>query len=90
MFHHRGGVTRDVCRVPRRRPATPRGDRRGTEDLTSTVRPGSGLKVGWICGLGHRYKATVDARSGRGQGCPVCAHLRCSRATTTSARPIRR
>ncbi|WP_418606292.1 zinc-ribbon domain-containing protein [Georgenia sp. SUBG003] len=42
----------------------------------STVRPGSGLKVGWICGLGHRYKATVDARSGRGQGCPVCANLR--------------
>lgn len=32
---------------------------------------GKGSKVGWICPLGHKYKATILHRSG-GTNCPIC------------------
>ena len=36
------------------------------------VRPGSHKKVWWRCGRGHRWQASVAARTA-GEGCPVCA-----------------
>lgn len=40
------------------------------------IQPGSGKKVAWICPRQHSYMATVDSRTGRGTGCPVCANLK--------------
>ncbi len=42
----------------------------GWDPTTLTV--SSGRKVGWICELGHRWKATIDSRT-QGRGCPTCA-----------------
>ena len=36
----------------------------------------SNRKVHWICSEGHRWQATVNHRSGRGDGCPYCAGIR--------------
>jgi DNA-directed RNA polymerase subunit RPC12/RpoP len=42
-------------------------------DLTpSTITPGSGKKVWWICEKKHEWKARVANRS-RGTGCPYCS-----------------
>ena len=36
-----------------------------------TLSSGSSKKVGWNCDLGHKWNASVNART-RGNGCPVC------------------
>lgn len=36
------------------------------------VTAGSGRKVGWVCDLGHQWRATVVGRTSRGSGCPYC------------------
>ncbi len=38
----------------------------------STLRPGSNVKVGWKCYLGHRWESTIVNRVSGGNGCPVC------------------
>ena len=40
----------------------------------TTVVAGSDLKKSWICSLGHIWDATVEKRTSRGQGCPVCSN----------------
>jgi Probable Zinc-ribbon domain len=46
------------------------------EPLTpSEVRPGSRIKVWWICRKGHEWDATINNRS-QGQGCPFCVGKR--------------
>ena len=37
----------------------------------TTVTPGSGKKVWWICSQGHEWEAAVYSRN-RGSGCPFC------------------
>lgn len=39
----------------------------------SQVAPSSRRRVWWLCPLGHTYAATVEARTGKGSGCPYCA-----------------
>ena len=39
--------------------------------LPQNVTYGMGKKVGWICPLGHKYKATILHRSS-GTNCPIC------------------
>ena len=39
--------------------------------LPQNVSYGMGRKVGWICPIGHRYKATILHRSS-GTNCPIC------------------
>lgn len=49
-------------------------DREAKGDLTPyMVTPGSGKKVGWLCGKGHPYDAYISNRTLRGSGCPYCA-----------------
>ncbi len=38
----------------------------------TTVTAGSGTKVGWMCELGHQWKAVISSRSS-GFGCPICS-----------------
>ncbi len=38
----------------------------------TTLRPGSNVKVGWECSLGHRWESTIINRALGGNGCPVC------------------
>lgn len=46
----------------------------GNEPLTPQLfSSGSEQKVGWICGMGHRWQATIKNRTMRHSGCPVCA-----------------
>ena len=40
----------------------------------TTVIAGTAKKLGWECGLGHRWFATVDNRTSKGQGCPYCSN----------------
>lgn len=37
-----------------------------------SVRPGTELKVWWICPLGHSYQARIISRTRNRTGCPVC------------------
>lgn len=39
------------------------------------ISPGSSLKTHWKCEKGHSWMAQVGARTGRGDGCPVCYNL---------------
>jgi hypothetical protein len=39
----------------------------------TTLTSGSGVKVGWQCEQGHKWKSNVAKRS-VGQGCPICAN----------------
>lgn len=39
----------------------------------SQVAPSSRRRVWWLCPLGHTYATTVEARTGKGSGCPYCA-----------------
>jgi len=41
----------------------------------TTLAANSSKMVGWICGQGHTWQATVASRS-RGRGCPVCSNTR--------------
>jgi hypothetical protein len=48
-------------------------DHRSNDTCTpEIVTPGSGRLANWTCPAGHTYPAKIDARSGRGTGCPVC------------------
>jgi hypothetical protein len=38
------------------------------------VGPGTAQKMNWECKLGHKYKAQIDKRTKRNQGCPLCAN----------------
>ncbi|MFD1211111.1 zinc-ribbon domain-containing protein [Arthrobacter sp. GCM10027362] len=40
------------------------------------VSPGSNRKVGWICAMGHHYKAYIANRTIQHTGCPDCAAVR--------------
>jgi predicted nucleic acid-binding Zn-ribbon protein len=40
------------------------------------VTAGSARKVGWICGLSHRWDALVNSRTLQGTGCPFCSGQR--------------
>ena len=40
----------------------------------STVFPGTKAQKDWICSLGHKWKASVQARTNLGSDCPVCAN----------------
>ncbi len=43
-------------------------------DLTpANVTSGANRNVWWICGLGHEWKTTVNARHNKGLGCQFCA-----------------
>lgn len=46
-----------------------------TQLTPGQISAGSGIKVGWVCKSGHKYKATPANRTGRGTGCPACANL---------------
>lgn len=35
---------------------------------------GSGKKVWWICDKGHEWKASVNSRTNKGNGCPYCSN----------------
>lgn len=37
------------------------------------VLPGTHRKVWWVCEKGHAWQAAIYARTGNGEGCPVCA-----------------
>lgn len=37
------------------------------------IAPFSNKKVWWKCEKGHEYQAMVNARTGRGNGCPYCS-----------------
>lgn len=37
---------------------------------------GSGKKVWWICGKNHEFKATVNSRTSKNNGCPYCSGRR--------------
>ena len=52
-------------------------DRRDNGALTPADLPyGSKQKVWWTCEKGHRWQATVTARTSDHTGCPVCAGKR--------------
>lgn len=34
---------------------------------------GSDKRMGWFCGSGHRWEATIGSRAGLGRGCPFCS-----------------
>ena len=38
-----------------------------------TVSYASQKKVGWICPKGHKYETTINKRTLRGNGCPICS-----------------
>lgn len=40
--------------------------------IPSSVHSGSSLIVYWVCPKGHTYKKSIEKRTKRGQGCPVC------------------
>jgi len=40
----------------------------------ATVITGSELKKNWICNLGHTWTASVEKRTSREQGCPICSN----------------
>ena len=40
----------------------------------STIAPGSGQKMSWICNLGHTWIATPNNRTTNNQGCPICSN----------------
>lgn len=42
-------------------------------DPTSII-AGTAKKLGWKCELGHTWFATVDNRTSKGQGCPICSN----------------
>jgi hypothetical protein len=50
----------------------------------SDVSPGSGKRVWWICSVNrdHVWIATICNRARLGSGCPYCAHLKVSPATS--------
>ncbi len=58
------------------------------EDLTpDRISGGARQKVWWVCGKSHEWQATVDNRTSKGTGCPVCwDHIAVTRSTTTSPR----
>ncbi len=37
------------------------------------IKPFSNKKIWWRCEKGHEYQAMVNARTGRGNGCPYCS-----------------
>ena len=40
----------------------------------TTVIAGTAKKLGWRCDLGHTWVATVDNRTTKNQGCPMCSN----------------
>lgn len=38
-----------------------------------TIFPSSNKTLKWVCDLGHLYKATPNARTSQGNGCPFCS-----------------
>ena len=42
-------------------------------DPTAVI-AGTGKKLGWRCALSHTWVATVDNRTSKNQGCPVCSN----------------
>ena len=51
------------------------------------VVPGSRRKVWWRCPAGpdHEWRASIEQRTSRGTGCPVCAGLRVTASTSLAA-----
>jgi len=45
------------------------------EDVT----PCSNIKVWWLCGKGHEWKATVNSKNRNKNRCPFCSHTRASK-----------
>ena len=39
----------------------------------ATVVPGTNQKKDWRCSKGHIYSSSVNKRTGKGTGCPICA-----------------
>ena len=39
----------------------------------TTITAGSGLKRSWVCPDGHIWKASINARNGNKNGCPICS-----------------
>jgi hypothetical protein len=46
---------------------------RNGELLPDNVSAGSHLKVWWICDRGHEWRARIESRTLKGNGCPACA-----------------
>lgn len=44
------------------------------DNSPSEYRPGSNAVVGWICDIGHSWRAAIVTRVKMGTGCPVCAN----------------
>ena len=42
--------------------------------MPDRINAGSNLKVWWICGKGHSWKASISSRTKQHTGCPVCAN----------------
>jgi len=46
---------------------------RNGEQTSDDVVAGSATRAWWRCGQGHEWETTVNNRTSRGSGCPVCA-----------------
>ncbi len=55
------------------------------EHTSDDVVAGSATRVWWRCDLGHEWVATINNRTSRGSGCPVCAGKRPFTEATTLA-----
>lgn len=63
----------EVCRGTTRAYLLDQWDPASNRPLTpQTVSAASRAKVGWICGQGHRWAASVQSRVLRETGCPYC------------------
>jgi uncharacterized protein YndB with AHSA1/START domain len=51
----------------------------------SDVSAGSAKKVWWLCKRGHEWEASLNSRTGRGTGCPMCAGHQVTPETSLAA-----
>ncbi|MGW1543239.1 zinc-ribbon domain-containing protein [Streptomyces sp. NPDC002309] len=55
-------------------------------ELTPTqVTPGSGKEVWWLCAAGHAWRAKIDQRVGKGNGCGFCSGRYATETTSLAA-----
>lgn len=55
--------------------------------LPCNVTIGSDITAWWVCDKGHKYKSSIEKRTGRGDGCPLCSN-NVSKAETDLAEHI--